>query len=403
MGILITPGFGNAWVAVAMLIFLRLAVSASGLQILCQWFWLPISSYMTESMTRAVFSRIMHLPADFHESQSTSNMFLATHGARVMSSLATTLLLRACPLLMDIAIAVVYVSVTLGFFEGLITASAGTVFFLLAGRFVTKAANASRSRKTLLLKEQSIQQHGLMAWRDASMLNQLAHEDNRHSDCVATRLAEEKRYLMAWSKSNAIQTLVLAVGLLTAAFCAVYRVRTGQATPGQVAMLLAYWFQLSVACAYLANLGSRVSDDIIDAERVIEVMSLGPTCGSQQKARPLKFAKGDVEFNQVCFNYNSQKPTIHNFSLRVPAGQTVLVVGPSGAGKSTLLKLICRLHDATHGSIRINDQDVRDVDVFRFVASFALSVTGFVGSPMLTGIWQPKRQDRCCASSPNTL
>ena len=330
-------------------------------------------------------------------------MFLATHGARVMSSLATTLLLRACPLLMDIAIAVVYVSVTLGFFEGLITASAGTVFFLLAGRFVTKAANASRSRKTLLLKEQSIQQHGLMAWRDASMLNQLAHEDNRHSDCVATRLAEEKRYLMAWSKSNAIQTLVLAVGLLTAAFCAVYRVRTGQATPGQVAMLLAYWFQLSVACAYLANLGSRVSDDIIDAERVIEVMSLGPTCGSQQKARPLKFAKGDVEFNQVCFNYNSQKPTIHNFSLRVPAGQTVLVVGPSGAGKSTLLKLICRLHDATHGSIRINDQDVRDVDVFRFVASFALSVTGFVGSPMLTGIWQPKRQDRCCASSPNTL
>jgi ABC-type multidrug transport system fused ATPase/permease subunit len=103
-------------------------------------------------------------------------------------------------------------------------------------------------------------------------------------------------------------------------------------------------------------------------------MNFRPTYGNQKSARPLKFAGGSIQFDQVSFRYNSQQPLIHDFSLKIQAGQTVLVVGPSGAGKSTLLKLICRLRDATGGTLRVNDQDVRDVDVSRFVASIVSSV-----------------------------
>jgi ABC-type transport system involved in Fe-S cluster assembly fused permease/ATPase subunit len=372
--ILITKGAGNVWIAVALLVTMRLAISASGLETLCQWLWSPVSSYMTESMTRAVYSRMMHQSADFHESWSTSRMFLAIHGASAMSSLASCLLLGGFPLLIDIVMAGSYISLTLGFFEGLITTTSGIIFFLLTSRFVTKAASANRPRKLLLQKEHSLQQHGLMTWYDSSVLNQLGFEDNRHSDCVTARHVEEKRYSMAWAKSTAARTLILAVGLLATAFCAVYRVRTGQATPGQGAMLLAYWFQLSVSLAYMATLGVRVTDDLEDAEKVVEVMNFRPTYGNQKGARPLKFAGGSIQFDQVSFRYNSQKTFIHDFSLKIQAGQTVLVVGPSGAGKSTLLKLICRLRDATGGTLRVNDQDVRDVDVSRFVASIVSSV-----------------------------
>ena len=45
----------------------------------------------------------------------------------------------------------------------------------------------------------------------------------------------------------------------------------------------------------------------------------------------------------------------------IAPGERIAVVGTSGAGKSTLAKLIGRFYDPTQGSIRIDDQDLRDL------------------------------------------
>jgi subfamily B ATP-binding cassette protein MsbA len=50
-------------------------------------------------------------------------------------------------------------------------------------------------------------------------------------------------------------------------------------------------------------------------------------------------------------------------SFTVAPGETVAFVGPSGAGKSTIFNLLPRLYDATSGHVRIDGQDVRDVQV----------------------------------------
>jgi subfamily B ATP-binding cassette protein MsbA len=48
-------------------------------------------------------------------------------------------------------------------------------------------------------------------------------------------------------------------------------------------------------------------------------------------------------------------------NLTVPQGEVIALVGPSGAGKSTLVNLIPRFFDVTHGSIKVDGHDVRDV------------------------------------------
>jgi len=53
---------------------------------------------------------------------------------------------------------------------------------------------------------------------------------------------------------------------------------------------------------------------------------------------------------------------LRNVSAELPEG-TVCVAGPSGSGKSTLLRLLNRLADPDHGSVRYRGQDVRDRDV----------------------------------------
>ncbi|MFJ9635782.1 betaine/proline/choline family ABC transporter ATP-binding protein [Streptomyces sp. NPDC101178] len=55
-------------------------------------------------------------------------------------------------------------------------------------------------------------------------------------------------------------------------------------------------------------------------------------------------------------------PAVDNVSMEIKAGETVIFVGPSGCGKSTTLKMINRLIEPTSGRIRIDDEDVTDID-----------------------------------------
>ena len=53
---------------------------------------------------------------------------------------------------------------------------------------------------------------------------------------------------------------------------------------------------------------------------------------------------------------------IHDLTLRIPDGQTMVVLGPSGCGKTTLLKLIAGLLRPDAGAVRYNDVDVKDLE-----------------------------------------
>ena len=69
-----------------------------------------------------------------------------------------------------------------------------------------------------------------------------------------------------------------------------------------------------------------------------------------------------VSFDQVGFIHSdSHDALFENFSLTIPAGQKVGLVGPSGAGKTTVINLLLRFIDVNHGSIKIGNQDIRDI------------------------------------------
>ena len=69
--------------------------------------------------------------------------------------------------------------------------------------------------------------------------------------------------------------------------------------------------------------------------------------------------KGDIEFDHVSFHYSTGEEVLHDFSLKVKAGQTVALVGETGSGKSTIVNLICRFYEPTEGVIRIDGEDYK--------------------------------------------
>ncbi|EHK24322.1 uncharacterized protein TRIVIDRAFT_122868, partial [Trichoderma virens Gv29-8] len=355
---------GNPWTAVITFALLRLVASESGIELIRQWLWIPVKYYSRDALSRASYSHVMNLSADFHDSKSSSDMLVAIQGGSAISSAIESVLLQAVPMLVDMCVAVVYLSITFGPYEGLITVATGIVFITLATRLVADSKSSSRKRTNAWYQEHYIRTSGLTAWPTVSAFNQIGYEDNRHANAVTTRWLNEQQYLMSWHVSIAFQTIVLITGLMASAFLAVYRIHSGQASAGQFAMLLMYWTQLTAPLQFFASLGKSMSDDFIDAERLLAVMKTKPSIENKKGARPLKFVRGEVDFDDICFSYDKQKNIINEISLHVPAGTTVAFVGTTGAGKSTLLKLLHRFYDVTSGSIRIDGQDIRDVDLY---------------------------------------
>ncbi|MBS4746319.1 putative multidrug export ATP-binding/permease protein [Bacillus altitudinis] len=68
---------------------------------------------------------------------------------------------------------------------------------------------------------------------------------------------------------------------------------------------------------------------------------------------------GDIVFEHVFFQYESDKPVLHDINLEVKQGETIAVVGPSGAGKSTLCSLLPRFYEWQEGTITIDGIETR--------------------------------------------
>jgi ATP-binding cassette subfamily B protein len=96
-------------------------------------------------------------------------------------------------------------------------------------------------------------------------------------------------------------------------------------------------------------------------EKVSGVLEEEPTVPDPAKPVDLWTARGHVNFDNVLFGYSDDRVILPDFSLDIPAGQTVALVGTTGAGKSTLAKLVSRFYDPTRGSVSLDDVDLRSL------------------------------------------
>lgn len=75
----------------------------------------------------------------------------------------------------------------------------------------------------------------------------------------------------------------------------------------------------------------------------------------------LEVSKGNIQFDNVNFNYGEEKGVIENLNLNIKPGEKVGLVGRSGAGKSTMVNLLMRFYDVESGAIRIDGQNIAEV------------------------------------------
>ena len=94
-------------------------------------------------------------------------------------------------------------------------------------------------------------------------------------------------------------------------------------------------------------------------ERIFSLMDSEPTVVEDPNPVAVPELKGKIDFENMTFFYNPSEPLYKDFTLSIPAGQTVAIVGRTGAGKSTLVSLLTRFYDVEGGAIIVDGTDIR--------------------------------------------
>ncbi len=104
---------------------------------------------------------------------------------------------------------------------------------------------------------------------------------------------------------------------------------------------------------------TQISLGVSSARRILELINR-ETNLDQNTAGYAQPMRGEIEFRDVCFEYNEGEKILDGITFKVKPGQTVAIVGQTGAGKTSLVKLINRTYDSPCGEVFVDGVNVRD-------------------------------------------
>ncbi len=145
----------------------------------------------------------------------------------------------------------------------------------------------------------------------------------------------------------------------------------GEITLGTFVAFSTYLAQLVGPVRMLAVVLTVGQQARAGVERVLELIDTEPTMTDGTKVLPAD-APASVEFDDVTFGYDDERPVLDGFSLEMSPGETVAVVGSSGSGKSTVSLLLPRFYDVSHGAVLVGGHDVRELTTDSLRAAIGL-------------------------------
>ncbi|MEY2692262.1 MAG: hypothetical protein RIT03_652 [Bacteroidota bacterium] len=139
---------------------------------------------------------------------------------------------------------------------------------------------------------------------------------------------------------------------------------------GTIAEFILYVNMLTWPVASLGWISSMVQEAEASQKRINEFLKITPDIQNNNPNHST--IEGTIAFKNVSFTYDDTLVTaLNNISFTVQKGQTLAILGKTGSGKSSIISLISRLYDTTQGSIEIDGQNIKEVNLFDLRNSIA--------------------------------
>jgi ATP-binding cassette, subfamily B, bacterial MsbA len=192
-------------------------------------------------------------------------------------------------------------------------------------------------------------------------------QEDKEKARAASTINRALEFTMRGTRARALSSpsieLLTGLGFALAIYFAGTKGVRGDLTLGHFMGFMTAALLIYAPLKSVATLQTQLQEGIAAASRVFGIVDREIVLREAPGAKPLKLARGEIEFSNVSFAFEPENPVMKGVSLTVPPGRTVALVGPSGSGKSTLVNLTLRFFDPDRGAVLIDGQDIKQVTI----------------------------------------
>ena len=135
----------------------------------------------------------------------------------------------------------------------------------------------------------------------------------------------------------------------------------GTMTLGDFVMYVFFVGLVSLPLVQMASIGTQLTEAFAGLDRIREILDMPTEDADDADKAPLADVRGEVEFQDVWFEYREGLPVLKGISFLAPAGSTTALVGSSGSGKSTLISLVMAFNRPNKGRVLIDRRDLTSI------------------------------------------
>ncbi|MEE3351786.1 MAG: ABC transporter ATP-binding protein [Saccharofermentanaceae bacterium] len=188
------------------------------------------------------------------------------------------------------------------------------------------------------------------------------HKFTEGNDLFLMSKKDNYRYMaiyhaVLWASTGLITVTVAAVGA--------WMIGRNSLTLQDLIAFLLYVNNFTEPIRKLVSFTEQFQNGMSGFERFYEMICIEPDIEDAPDAKDLKDVRGDIDFEDVSFAYNTTSSKNSNvftgLNLHVDSGEYVALVGHSGVGKTTICSLIPRFYEPQQGRIKIDGTDVSSV------------------------------------------
>lgn len=232
---------------------------------------------------------------------------------------------------------------------------------------------------------------GLTGVRVIRAFNQTPFEEKRFDEANKdyTQTAIKVNTLMSFLLP--VVTLIISITNVSIVWFGGHNVADGTLEVGTMMAFMTYAMQILMSFMMMTMIFIFVPRAQASAVRINEVLDLKNDIENSKEPQVLTGNK-HLSFENVNFRYpGAENPAIDQVNFKVSSGETLAIIGGTGSGKTTLINMIPRFYDVTKGSLKVNHQDIKEVDQvdlrqrIGFVPQKAVLFTGTIRSNMLYG------------------
>ncbi len=308
-------------------------------------------------LRRQMFNHLQQLSLSYYSKTPVGwIMSRVTSDASRISELVTWGLLDSAWSILNLVTAVVFMLI-INWKLALIVILVMPVLVVIAGEFKKKILVEFRRVRKLNSKLTGVYNENITGVRVVKALTR-EEKNLAEFDGMATDLYRSA-YRAAWL-SALFLPVVQIIGAAALGIIIWYsgrQIQIGEMTIGGIQAFVSYLTFMLFPIQELARVYAEMQNSIASAERVFSLIDAEPEIVDRPGAVDPDTIKGDIEFEQVEFYYEPDKPVLIDFNLHVKEGETIALVGPTGGGKSTIVNLICRFYEPKAGLIRIAGRD----------------------------------------------